>query len=78
MWQDYFLTAISLFFCVTLIPMFLAKEKPPLATSISTGFALLAGAAVYATMHLWLSAGFQSVVGIEWFLLAWQRWHAKN
>ena len=73
MWQDYVLTVVQIFFCITLIPMLLAKEKPPFASSISTGLTLLVCAAVFTTLHLWLSAISQTIVGIQWLVLAWQR-----
>ncbi len=74
MWQDYVLTAIQIFFCVTLIPMLLAKEKPPLTSSISTGLILLISSLVLTTLNLWLAAVSQSIVGVQWLILAWQRW----
>ncbi len=76
MWQDYVLTLVSIFFCITLIPMLLAKEKPPLASSIPTGLALLVSAAIFMTLHLWLTTTFQTIVGIQWLILAYQKWNA--
>jgi len=73
MWQDYALTAVQIFFCITLIPMLRAQEKPPLASSISTGLILLIAAATMATLHLWLAAISQTITGIQWFILAYQR-----
>ncbi|MHB1162944.1 MAG: hypothetical protein ACYCZZ_00215 [Minisyncoccota bacterium] len=73
MWQDYLLTAVQAFFCLTLIPMLLAKEKPPLASSVSTGLTLLISAAVFMTLHFWLTAISQTVVGIQWLTLAYQK-----
>ena len=75
MWQDYLLTAVQVFFCLTLIPMLIAKEKPPLASSISTGLTLLISAAVFVTLHFWLTAISQTVVGIQWLTLAYQKHH---
>lgn len=73
MWQDYLLTAVQFFFWITIIPMLLQKEKPPLATSIPTGIILLVAAAATATLHLWFAAASQSITGLEWLLLAYQR-----
>jgi hypothetical protein len=73
MWQDYAFTVVQIFFCITLIPMILAKEKPPLASSITTGVALIAGALIFSTLHLWLTATTQAIVGIQWLILAYQR-----
>lgn len=77
MWQDYVLTATALFFCVTLIPMLFVKEKPPLLSSIPTGVTLLIIAFVYTTLHLWIAAAGSSIVGLQWLLLAWQRFFTK-
>jgi len=73
MWQDYALTAVQVFFCLTLIPMLFAKEKPPLASSISTAAALLVSAAIFFTLELWLAALSQAIVGVQWTVLALQR-----
>jgi len=73
MWQDYILTIVQVFFCLTLVPMLLTKEKPPLTSSISTGIALLASAAIFATLSLWLAAASQAIVGLQWLTLAIQK-----
>lgn len=77
MWQDYLLTFVQISFCVTLIPMLFAKEKPPLLSSITTGFALIVSAVVFLTLNLWLAALLQGIVGCQWLALAYQRMH-KN
>ena len=73
MWQDYVLTAVQILFCVTLIPMLLATEKPPLSSSVTTGLALLVGAVTFFTLHLWLAAASQGIVGFQWLALAYQK-----
>ncbi len=78
MWQDYVLTVVQVFFCITLIPMLIAKEKPPLASSISTGLTLFISAAIFSTLHLWLPAISQTIVGIQWLALAYQRWQMPS
>jgi len=79
MWQDYALSIIFSIFCFTLIPMLLAPEKPPLKSSIPTGLLLISAAAVYATLHLWFSTITQIIVGCQWLILAYQKWHqSKN
>lgn len=77
MWQDYVLTATALFFCVTLVPMLFAEEKPPLLSSIPTGITLLIIAFVYGTLQLWIAAAGSSIVGLQWLALAWQRFFKK-
>ncbi len=73
MWQDYILTAVQFFFWIAIIPMLLAKEKPPLASSIPTGIILLIAAGATATLHLWFAAISQAITGLEWLALAYQR-----
>ncbi len=73
MWQDYVLTAIQIVFCITLIPMIRASEKPPLSSSLMTGIVLLVSAFTVATLGLWLAAISQSIVGLQWLTLAYQR-----
>jgi hypothetical protein len=73
MWQDYALTVIQVFFCLTLIPMIAATEKPPLVSSITTGIALLFGASIFLSLHLWVTAGTQAIVGAQWLILAYQK-----
>ncbi len=60
-------------FCITLVPMLLAKEKPPLSSSITTGIVLVVSAGIMFTLHLWLAAASQSIVGIQWLWLAAQK-----
>jgi len=73
MWQDYILSAGEVIFCVTLIPMLLAKEKPPLSSSILTGSVLIVCGVVFGTLHLWLAFVSQIIVGLQWFWLAVQK-----
>ena len=74
MWQDYVLTTVQVFFCLTLIPMLLAEKKPPLMSSIPTGLAIFVSVAVFITLHLWFAAVSSAIVGIQWLALAWQEW----
>jgi hypothetical protein len=72
-WQDVALCAGNIFFCVTLLPMLRHPGRPPLLTCIPTGLALLAGGFVFATLHLWLTALTQTVIGVQWLALAFKR-----
>lgn len=73
MWQDAVLLAVQIVFCFTLIPMLFAKEKPPLATSITTSAALLIGAgAIFSLGLVWAALG-QAFVGLQWLVLVYQR-----
>lgn len=78
MWQDVVLFLMQALFCVTLIPMIFAKEKPPLSSSLTTGLALLVMAGTMATLSLWLSTIGLAVVGVQWLILAYQRIRQHN
>ncbi len=78
MWQDYVLTFGQIVFCLTLIPMLRAKEKPPLSSSIPTGILLLVSASMLFTLHLWLTAITQSIVGMQWLVLAIQKFKNRD
>lgn len=78
MWQDYVLTAVQISFCLTILPMLFADEKPPLITSVSTAITIFVMVATVASLHLWLAAASQSVVGIQWLILAYQKWHSSR
>ena len=69
-WQDVALSAGNIFFCLTLIPMLRHPSRPPLLTCIPTALALLAGAFVFATLHLWVAALTQTVTSLQWLALA--------
>ena len=56
-WQDAVLSAGNIFFSLTLIPMLRQPGKPPLLTCIPNVVASLAGAFVFGTLHLWVTAG---------------------
>lgn len=78
MWQDYALTAIQIAFCITLIPMLRATEKPPLTSSVSNGVVILMMAAIMSTLHLWIAVAAQAIVGIQWLVLAYQKWQTSR
>jgi hypothetical protein len=72
-WQDMALSAGNIFFCFTLVPMLRHPEPPPLLTSIPTALALLAGGAVFASLHLWITALTQIVAGLQWLAMAFKK-----
>jgi hypothetical protein len=69
-WQDAALAAGNIFFCVTLIPMLRHPGKPPLLTCIPAALGWLGGGIVFATLHLWVTALTQMIVGVQWLALA--------
>jgi hypothetical protein len=72
-WQDAAFAAGNIFFCFTLIPMLRHPGRPPLLTCVPTALALLAGGAVFATLHLWVTALTQTITGLQWLALAFKK-----
>ncbi len=72
-WQDLALSAGNVFFCFTPVPMLRHPGRPPLLTCVPTGLALLAGGFVFATLHLWLTAFTQTIVGLQWLALVFKK-----
>ncbi len=72
-WQDMVIGGGQWFFALALIPMLRSEAKPPLATSIPTGLALLVFAGTFLTLDLWHSALSSAVVGAMWLVIAGQR-----
>jgi uncharacterized membrane protein len=76
LWQDYVLTIGSLVFSIALVPAVMAKEKPPLSTSVPTFFFLYLFSFVYSTLSLWLATCTSALTATLWFILAFQKWRA--
>jgi len=72
-WQDAVLSAGNIFFSLTLIPMLRQPGKPPLLTCIPNVVASLAGAFVFGTLHLWVTAGSLVITGLQWLILAFKK-----
>ena len=72
-WQDAALSAGNIFFSVTLIPMLRHPGKPPLLTCIPTALGWLGGGIVFASLHLWVAALTQMIVGVQWLALAFKK-----
>lgn len=74
MWQDILLGGANWILLVSLLPSIVSKEeKPALASSIITGVCLLAIAFSYYSLGLLQAAIPASLVGIQWFILGYQR-----
>jgi len=73
-WQDYVLMAANVVFCLTVVPMLFAREKPPLWTSIPTTVVLWVIGATYLTLQFWFATATLFIVGTEWSVLAYQKW----
>ena len=75
MWQDWVISAVSWAFVISLVPTILHKaHKPSLATSILTGIGMAVMTATYLSLGLVAATLSASLVAVEWFILAWQRW----
>jgi len=72
-WQDIVLSVGSWVFAIALIPSVIGKDKPALATSLSTGIILLVYAAVYVTLSLWSASISTFLVAAMWLTLAVQK-----
>jgi uncharacterized membrane protein len=73
LWQDIILTGGSIVFIFALLPSVLNKDKPALATSLTTGIVLIVFALVYFSLHLWMAGATNSITSLLWFLLALQK-----
>ena len=72
MWQDYIFTGGSVIFIIALLPSVLSKNKPALATSLTTGTTLFVFGILYATLHLWLTAVLTWAISSLWYTMAVQ------
>jgi hypothetical protein len=73
LWQDFVFTIGSLFFIVALVFSVRSPDKPPVRTSVITGFWLVVFSVVYATLSLPLAAVTSAISGLLWFTLAVQK-----
>ena len=72
MWQDILLMVGSFGFSIALLPTVFSKSKPSKWTSLMTGGILVAFAATYATLGLWLACVATSTTALLWFILLFQ------
>jgi hypothetical protein len=77
-WQDIVLSIGSWIFIFALFPSIFGKDKPPLSTSVITGFVLISYVFVYFTLHLWLSMASTGIMVAAWLTLAVQKYLQKN
>ena len=78
LWQDYVLTIGSLVCSIALVPAVMAKEKPPLSTSVPTFFFLYLFSFIYSTLFLWLSAVTSALTATLWLILAIQKYKSSR
>jgi len=74
-WQDALMALAQAVFIIALIPALWTKTKPPIFTSIITGFGLMAIAISVGSLGLWWSAATSAVCVVMWFTLARQRFN---
>lgn len=72
-WQDIVLFTGTIFFGIALIPMIQSSEKPPLLTSGGTACILFIFSATMVTIPLYATAVLQSILGIMWSVLFFQK-----
>lgn len=77
MWQDWIITIGQALFIVALVPAVLAKEKPPLLTSLLSAAVLFVFGIVYITLSFWFAALSTTGTGVLWAILAFQKWKSK-
>jgi hypothetical protein len=74
-WQDYVMGVVQVVFTISLIPTLLhSHHKPTVSTSAVTSVAVFIFVITIATLHMWLTAILMAINGIEWVILAWQRY----
>ena len=75
MWQDTVLALTQVIFAIALIPTILhPTKKPTLATSFTNASVISLVVLVYATLGLLASTLGAITLGLEWGLLAYQRY----
>jgi hypothetical protein len=78
-WQDIVLSIGQWVFIIALIPTLLSKkDKPPVSSSILTGFFLAVYTSVYASYHLWTALVSDSILALVWFTIAYQKYSSKK
>lgn len=74
MWQDYIFTIGSFVFIIALIPSILSKDKPAIASSISTALVLTIFSFTYFSLSLWLTTITTAGTAMAWHILAFQKY----
>lgn len=77
-WQDIVISIGSALLTIGLIPTVVAKEKPAVTTSLTSGTIILVFAATGTTIGLWFTAAVQVITSGLWFVLAYQKAFRKE
>ena len=72
-WQDVVLMVGGLGFSIALVPAVRHKEKPPIATSLTTFLILALFSVAYATLGLWLACLSSVFTCLMWLILLVQK-----
>ena len=72
-WQDIVLSGGSFIFVASLFPSLLSRDKPAILTSVINGTVLVVYVATYISMKLYITALACLILGILWFVLAYQK-----
>jgi hypothetical protein len=75
MWQDYSFMACNALFVMAQIPTLRHRtDKPPMSSSLMTGALLMVITYTFWSLTLHVSAFSAFVLGIVWFVIAYQKW----
>lgn len=77
-WQDIVITIGQIIFAAALIPSIRGADKPAFSTSSITGSILAIFGITFATLQFWGSMLLSSLVAIEWFILAVQKFQMEK
>lgn len=72
-WQDLVFTLGSIVLLIAVIPMIMAKDKPPLSASVPAALILWVFAFTYFTLHFILTPIIEVIQGSLWAVLVWQK-----
>ncbi|TAH33465.1 hypothetical protein EYC59_05030 [Candidatus Saccharibacteria bacterium] len=72
-WQDVVLAISLLAFNLALVPSVVGKQKPRVATSLTTGLFIVPQLVAFASIKLWYSFAMAFINATLWFTLAVQR-----
>lgn len=74
-WRDYVLVAMQIGFIIALLPLFEdGASLPAVSSSVMTAIFVTGFVYVYATLALWRTVFFTTILGIEWWAVAYLAW----
>jgi len=76
--QDLIISIGQIIFIVALLPTIFNKDKPPIKTSLPTGIILIIIAINFLSLTLYYSFITSLINGIEWLIIAYQKYKSKK